>query len=212
MYLADYNDVFEYEDKKYTIGEIVIGIKGSIYEGQPGVLMEIRDGEDKKTNNAKPDFYCKFTEPILQENKNKINQPNVIKSDSESDWRIVSPDMIISLNELKRQRKKQTVYCLTEDWAYDGNKGEKSYIFTNINDAKTAFELLMCEESEYYGISYFGSDDKFVIEVRENYVKAFVEGNYVESHYELKIEEKEMYISADFYNDRKQNANKKLGG
>ena len=57
MYLADYGDVYEYADKKYIIGEIVIGTKGSIYEGLPGVLMEIRDGSDKETDNPMPDLY-----------------------------------------------------------------------------------------------------------------------------------------------------------
>ena len=73
MYLADYGDVYEYADKKYIIGEIIIGTKGSIYEGLPGVLMEIRDGSDKETDNPMPDLYCAFEEPILPENKDKIN-------------------------------------------------------------------------------------------------------------------------------------------
>ena len=44
--------------------------------------------------------------------------------------------------------------------------------------------------------------DKYVIEISENAVKAYVEGNYTESHYELKIEEEEMYVSTDFYCDK----------
>ena len=204
MYLADYGDVYEYADKKYIIGEIVIGTKGSIYEGLPGVLMEIRDGSDKETDNPMPDLYCAFEEPILPENKEKINKRVEIKSDygtndnPVSKWIVVSPDMIISLNEFKRQREKRVVYSLTEDWAYDGEKGFKSEIYTNPDDAKAAFELLMCEECEYYGISFFRSNDKYVIEISENAVKAYVEGDYTESHYELKIEEEEMYVSTDF--------------
>lgn len=201
MYLADYGEKFQYVDVEYTIGEAVIGTKEGEYYGVPGILMAIKD------ENNKLEFQCAFFEPSFSENRDSLYQrlPELKgtckKHDGSYDGMIsVEPEMVISLKELKRRREKRTVFCLTEDWAYRGNSGVNSSIFTDLEDAKQAFELLLCEEKEYYGISYFCGDPKFVKEITETSVKAFVEGNYIESHYELKIEEKELYMSESFIN------------
>lgn len=56
-------DTFEYEGKIYAIGARVIGTAESEYEGLYGVITEIRDGEDKETENETPDIYCTFDVP-----------------------------------------------------------------------------------------------------------------------------------------------------
>ena len=56
---------FEYEGITYIIGAPVIGTHAGEYEGLYGSITEIRDGEDKDTENETPDIYCSFEEPAL---------------------------------------------------------------------------------------------------------------------------------------------------
>lgn len=56
---------FIYAGVTYRIGDEVIGTAESEYEGLLGTITEIRDGEDKETDNCTPDFYCAFNPPTL---------------------------------------------------------------------------------------------------------------------------------------------------
>lgn len=58
-------DKFEYEDVVFTIGQPVVGTDRSVYEGLYGRITEIRDGEDKETENETPDIYCTFELTVL---------------------------------------------------------------------------------------------------------------------------------------------------
>ncbi|MFQ7551244.1 MAG: hypothetical protein ACLRMZ_14105 [Blautia marasmi] len=49
---------FEYEGTTYVVGAPIVGTSGSEYEGLYGTITEIRDGEDKETENETPDIYC----------------------------------------------------------------------------------------------------------------------------------------------------------
>lgn len=205
MRIAEYGKVFMYGEQKFVVGEIVIATKGSIYDGLPGILMEVRDGADKETDNIHPDLYCKFFEPILPSNKKKISKKSYLLQNDygttekpSTSLVILSPQMLISYDDLKRSREKKKVYLLTTDWAYNGRSGTSSEVYADMDDALKAFEMSVCGEREYEGISYFVSDPKFVMDITDNSVKAFVEGHYVESHYELKIEEKDFYVSEKF--------------
>ena len=47
---------FEYEGTTYVVGAPIVGTSGSEYEGLYGTITEIRDGEDKETENETPDI------------------------------------------------------------------------------------------------------------------------------------------------------------
>ena len=47
---------FTYGGVEYVIGAPVIGTKESEYEGLYGTIIEIRDGDDKETENETPDL------------------------------------------------------------------------------------------------------------------------------------------------------------
>ena len=55
MIQQEIGSVFIYEGTRYVIGEPIVGTKGSEYEGLIGTIFEIRDGEDKETENETPD-------------------------------------------------------------------------------------------------------------------------------------------------------------
>lgn len=47
----------------FYVGQEVIANHCSSYAGLPGVITEIRDGEDKETDNPEADIYCTFKIP-----------------------------------------------------------------------------------------------------------------------------------------------------
>ena len=78
MILNKKDEVFEYADKKYQVGEMVIANNQSDYVGLVGVITRIVTGDDKDTDNPYPDIYCDFIKPpfkdevkILEENFSK---------------------------------------------------------------------------------------------------------------------------------------------
>lgn len=65
MILRTPGDEFQYNGILYKIGEPIIGTEQSEYEGLIGSIVAITDGEDKRTENSTPDFYCCFDPPVL---------------------------------------------------------------------------------------------------------------------------------------------------
>ena len=55
---------FYFDGAKFVIGEAIVGTAESEYEGLIGSIYEIRDGEDKETENKPPDLYCSFEPPV----------------------------------------------------------------------------------------------------------------------------------------------------
>ncbi len=56
-------ETFQYENILYSIGGWIQCTEGSDYAGLSGVIMEIRDGEDRETDNPAPDIYCRLQMP-----------------------------------------------------------------------------------------------------------------------------------------------------
>lgn len=53
-------ETFLYENTLYSIGDWIQCTEGSDYAGLNGVITEIRDGEDRESDNAEPDIYCRL--------------------------------------------------------------------------------------------------------------------------------------------------------
>ena len=58
---------FYHNGKQYHVGDRVRVLEGDDYAGLSGTITEIRDGEDKETENETPDVYCCFDEPETPE-------------------------------------------------------------------------------------------------------------------------------------------------
>lgn len=56
-------EIFEFESVQYSIGDWVRCTEDSNYAGLLGVIVEIRDGEDRETDNPTPDIYCRLQIP-----------------------------------------------------------------------------------------------------------------------------------------------------
>ena len=62
MILTKNGETFVFEGKSFTVGQTVYVNAESGYKGLTGTILEIRDGEDKETDNDTPDIYCAFEE------------------------------------------------------------------------------------------------------------------------------------------------------
>lgn len=80
---------FEYAGVTYTVGGPVIGTDASEYHGLYGVITEIRDGDDKETENETPDIYCEFEPPVLPCEVKSWKRCSLICTKNPKLWRIL---------------------------------------------------------------------------------------------------------------------------
>ena len=71
---VSYTHLDVYKRQVYTIGEKVFANGTSDYHGLVGHIYEIRDGEDKETENDGPDFYCSFDAPVSPDDIKRFEQ------------------------------------------------------------------------------------------------------------------------------------------
>ncbi len=64
MIINKIGETFKYEGRTFKIGDLIYANNQSDYEGLLGRVLEIRDGEDRDTENDTPDIYCEFEVPI----------------------------------------------------------------------------------------------------------------------------------------------------
>lgn len=91
-------EAFAYEGVRYSIGDWVRCTEDSDYAGLLGVIVEIRDGEDRETDNPTPDIYCRLQIPEdtgliqkLEERFSKLYGKAVKITDIPLDLTILSP-------------------------------------------------------------------------------------------------------------------------
>lgn len=81
---------FTYGGVEYVIGAPVIGTKESEYEGLYGTIIEIRDGDDKETENETPDLYCEFDPPVLPHEIKRLEEIFSDLYDEPKSWMTLS--------------------------------------------------------------------------------------------------------------------------
>lgn len=208
MILSREGQTFEYDGKTYTIGEQIAANDQSEYEGLVGTIIEIRDGDDKETENETPDICCSFDEPVLPEDiaalekrlSELYEQPKVLE-ELALDYVVMAPDMITSTSEARNVRnhcKKITIYALTEDWAYNDDYGFSIELYANLDDAVREFKLRLGVEVNNGMISDIRDDSEFVEDIAHNSYECYIDGMHCETHYIIGIEEKELYLSDVF--------------
>ncbi|BDF39873.1 hypothetical protein CE91St62_39340 [Lachnospiraceae bacterium] len=95
MFEIKYNGIL------YKAGQPIIGTPKSDYHGLHGVILEIRDGSEKETDNPTPDIYCCFAPPHspaeirdLERRFSELYQISKSIEDIPLDLVIVAPDEI----------------------------------------------------------------------------------------------------------------------
>ena len=196
---------FEYEGTNYAIGAPIVGTPESEYEGLYGTITEIRDGEDKETENETPDLYCSFEVPVLPCEVKKLeevfsdlyDQPKTI-DDIILDFVIMAPSMVEPLDDLKECRQHPRIYILLEDWAVDGEQGNSSEVYTDFNDAKRLLVQKLREEQESGCIPQWTDKENFVEHSTDSLYECYIDGEYCENHYHIAIISQQLCVSPRF--------------
>ena len=130
MFMNRVGAQFQCEGVTYTIGGKVCANDASDYEGLYGTITEIRDGDDRETENDTPDIYCSFMPPVLADDIKAIEsrfsqlyRREMHLEDIGLDTVIMAPDMLKVLEPIPSWQKL-TIYIIREDWAFGGNYGE----------------------------------------------------------------------------------------
>lgn len=199
MFFNKSNQTFEFEGKKYTIGDKVFATETSgIYEGLIGYITEIRDGDDRETENEAPDIYCTFFEPIIPFDVEQIEmrfskaygEPKKI-ADIALDIVIMAPEMIEVISEPGTAAQNQdTVYVVSDDWADNDEYDSNVEIFNDLKSARTYMREQVRKMVGYGGLFDRRGDADCVEESSDMFYEIYIEGFYASNHYSIRIQEK----------------------
>lgn len=196
------NETFEYEGKNYRIGDRVVATAVSDeYEGLIGHITEIRDGDDKDTENETPDIYCTFYEPVMPYDIKQIEErfsesygePKTIE-DIILDIVIMAPEMIMVIPESNDVEGGKKVYVVTDDWADNDEYDSTTEIFSDLILAKAYMREQVRQMSEYGGLFDMRGDDDCIEESSDLSYEIYIEGCYASNHYSIQIQEKNLKL------------------
>lgn len=209
MVLNKKGDVFEYEGVKYTVGEFIYANKYSDYEGLFGIIKEIRNGEDKDTDNDTPDIYCAFEKPVIPYDIEKFEKhfselygEEKKLNDIALDEVIMAPEQILVVHACKTQTDGQKVFLLIEDWATDDDEGESFEVYSTYDEALLNLRLKVRDDYDCGLVAMWNNnedeensenkdeDGKLVIDSCKDSFEAYLCGFYSSSHYSVNIKEK----------------------
>ncbi len=117
MLLDKNGQKFEYEGITYKIGDEFIATDYSIYEGLKGTISEIRDGEDKETENEEPDIYCSFEISAgTKEYERFVELYGDSYSNMTSDVLIMAPSMIKTVSQMEKELNTLKEFIEKQGW------------------------------------------------------------------------------------------------
>lgn len=196
---------FCYEGITYTVGGKIVANGESEYEGLYGIILEIRDGDDKETENDTPDIYCSFMPPVLpgdikaiETRFSKLYCTEKRLDDLGLDMVIMAPDMLRVLEPLPESQKLK-IFIVREDWAFHGDYGEDFHLATDPDMAKYLFASLIGEEQENGYVKEWSDREDMDMECTSTCYECWLHDSHCENHYKVYIEEKELPIAADLF-------------
>lgn len=102
--IRKYGETFIYQGVSYFVGQQIRATDQSEYEGLRGQILEIRDGDDRDTENDTPDIYCEFylpeSEQEIQTLEHRFSTLYCEKKNIEDiglDMVIMAPEMICAI-------------------------------------------------------------------------------------------------------------------
>lgn len=202
MILNKYGDTFQYDGIDYAIGDIIVATDASEYEGLAGIIIEIRDGEDKETENETPDIYCSFEPPLLpedvkalEETFSELYEESKTIEDIVLDMVIMAPEMIIHADKRSQNARKIKLYAVTEDWANNDEYGQSTTLFATKEAALKEFKLLLATEALNGIIGDIKGTFDYVEEFSSIDYECYVDGFHEGNHYHAAVEEKELFLT-----------------
>lgn len=193
-------ETFEYEGRKFTVGELVYANGQSDYEGLFGYIKEIRTDADKDTENETADIYCEFMPPIfpaiiddIEKRFSKLYGCSKKLEDLALDEVIMIPDMLILDSEITSSQESESVFCVTEDWAYHGDRELKNTVFRSLPDAQIFMRRCVLMEIMEDNIPFNQRGEEGMEEdSSEMFFEIYEDGDYNENHYSIQIEEQKI--------------------
>ena len=196
---------FLYNGITYRVGDVIIGSDQSEYAGLIGSILEIRDGDDKETENDTPDICCSFEPPVLPADIAKVK---TVFSDLYGEKKelddicfdivIMAPEMIIVSGQSNKSIK---LYILSEDWAAYGDTGHSSSIYSDPLEARARFNEALGNEIDSGCLSDWINTPEYRIEATENSYEGWLDGFYCESHYAIALEERDVVLTPSIIGD-----------
>ncbi len=196
------NEEFFYDGQRYYIGQLIVGTDTSEYEGLFGTITEVRDGDDKDTDNKTPDIYCSFEAPAMPYDIKKLESvfsdlygESKTIDDITLDEVIMAPEMIESVNT---STMPQTVYVVIEKWAHRDDCGACYQVTSNLREAKRQMRLMFNTEMKGGLIDDWLEDEDFIVESSDTCYEIYHNGYANAEHYMIYIEEHKMLVDSDF--------------
>lgn len=205
MILSKPGESIQWGNMTFAVGEQVYATNTSEYHGLIGTITEIRDGDDKDTENYLPDIYCNFQEPVLTSDREELEKrfsalyqhPKKLE-DIALDMAIMGPDMLIPMKVLDTQHKTITVYHIYEDWSANDDSGSSVIPTLDYDDAKRRLVRMLTKEMENGIIADHRDKTGFTVEEKKDYYSCWIDGAYLEFHYKLFIKEEEAVLTDQF--------------
>ena len=196
---------FLYNGITYRVGDVIIGSDQSEYAGLIGSILEIRDGDDKETENDTPDIYCSFEPPALPADIAKVEAVFSTLYDTQKTLDDICFDMVIMAPEMitvpSQSKKFIKIYILSEDWAVDGDTGHSSSIYSDPLEARARLNEALGKEIDSSCLSDWIDTPEYQTEISENSYEGWLDGFYCESHYAISLEEHNVVLTPSIIGD-----------
>lgn len=196
---------FLYNGITYRVGDVIIGSDQSEYAGLIGSILEIRDGDDKETENDTPDIYCSFEAPALPADIAKVEAVFSTLYDTQKTLDDICFDMVIMAPEMitvpSQSKKFIKIYILSEDWAVDGDTGHSSSIYSDPLEARARLNEALGKEIDSSCLSDWIDTPEYQTEISENSYEGWLDGFYCESHYAISLEEHNVVLTPSIIGD-----------
>ena len=205
MILTKQGEKYETDGKVFVIGEPIYVADESDYKGLFGIVIEIRDGEDKETDNDTVDIYCALDKPILPFEKEELEkrfselyQEKKRIEDIVLDYVILSPDMLMPIKLGNENSEKIELYIVQEEYC-DDEFGVNNYYFTDYILAKQKLNEIVAEDFRNGYVSEWQKSDEFKFESGKDYYEAWIDGCHCEKHYTAQIFHEFLCLSKDTF-------------
>ena len=205
MIINEQGAKYETEGKTFVIGEPIYVTDESDYKGLFGIVTEIRDGEDKETENDTVDIYCSLDEPVLPFDKeelekrfselyeNKMSLENIAL-----DLVILSPDMLMPVKSIDENTDKMVLYIVQEECC-EIETGIYAYYFTDYISAKQKLNEIVHEDFKNGCVKKWQNSKGFMYECLEDSYEAWIDGEYCSKHYIAQIIKEPLIFSKDAF-------------
>lgn len=197
--------VCSHEGAEFRVGDTVVATSESPWDGLYGTITEIRDRDDRETENDTPDLYCEFLPPILPEEIRRLEArfselygTEMHLDDITLEMVIMTPEMVRVIGR-KDDGRKITVYLVREEWALDYDSGHVVHLYKDPDEARMAMLTMIHEDMENGCISRWQGRGDLDSEIREDSYEYWLHDSYHENHYLVALTAHELYVSAPVF-------------